>query len=426
MIKKHLSSDFTKNIITLVTGTGIAQAITFLSAPILSRLYDPEDFTVFALFSSTAAIVSVVATARYELAIPLPKNEVDAKSVLRLSLIICLIVALITLAGVVIYDLLAGNFKSNLFSLWFYLLPISVFTSGVYNAFNYWSTRIKTFRMNSAGRIAMALVSSSLSIILGYSIYGSTGLIIGLVSGQLISMIVLASPFIRNASHFFSGSSFESAKTQAKIYKSFFRVNSPHALLDSIQDNGVVYLLSYYFIDAITGWYSFAFRILKAPVGLIGSAFYQVFYQRISQVKNEGADLRPLVRGMYLKMFLIGFPGFLILFLFTPDIFTFIFGLKWHEAGVIARVLIPWLFLNFIVSPVSCITLVCHKQKQAFYFTIGDSIIRVAALIIGGVLNDYMLSFFIISISSSSLMIFALYWYYSLAKQHSTHSHAVQ
>ena len=74
MIKKHFNTDFSKHIITLVTGTGIAQAITFLSAPLLSRFYEPEDFTVFALFSS---IASVVATARYELVIPLPKDELD-------------------------------------------------------------------------------------------------------------------------------------------------------------------------------------------------------------------------------------------------------------------------------------------------------------------------------------------------------------
>ena len=79
MIKKHFNTDFSKHIITLVSGTGITQAITILSAPLLSRFYEPEDFTVFALFSSTASIVSVVATARYELAIPLPKDELDAK-----------------------------------------------------------------------------------------------------------------------------------------------------------------------------------------------------------------------------------------------------------------------------------------------------------------------------------------------------------
>ena len=86
MIKKHFSSDFIKSVITLVTGTGIAQGIAFLAAPVLSRYYEPEDFTVFALFSATAAILSVVATARYELAIPLPKEDKDAKSLLRCNL----------------------------------------------------------------------------------------------------------------------------------------------------------------------------------------------------------------------------------------------------------------------------------------------------------------------------------------------------
>ena len=426
MIKKHFNTDFSKHIITLVSGTGIAQAITFLSAPLLSRFYEPEDFTVFALFSSTASIASVVATARYELAIPLPKDELDAKSILRLSLLVCILISLFSLAGVFAYDFLSGNYKSDLFTLWFYLLPLSVFATGVYNAFNYWSTRIKTFRFNSAGRIALAIVTSTLSIFLGYIHYGSTGLIIGLVAGQFISMLVLAFPYLSNYKDFFAGTSHNNVKNQAKIHKSFFRVNSPHALLDSIQDNGVVYLLSYYFVEAVTGWYSFAFRILKAPVGLIGSAFYQVFYQKLSQVKNDGADLRPLVKKMYLRMFLIGFPGFLLLFLFTPEIFSFIFGSKWHEAGVIARVIIPWLFLNFIVSPVSCITLVCQRQKQAFLFTIGDSLVRFSALIIGGIQNDYMLSFIIISVFSSSLMLFALWWYYSIAKQHSTLPNAIQ
>ncbi|MCX6312176.1 MAG: oligosaccharide flippase family protein [Bacteroidetes bacterium] len=426
MIKKYLSSEFAKNVITLVTGTGIAQAIAFLAAPVLSRFYEPEDFTVFALFSSTAAIASVVATARYELAIPLPKEEKDAKSILRLSLLISLIVAMVTLFGVALYDFFGGKYKSDHFTFWFYLIPISVFATGAYNAFNYWSTRIKTFRMNSAGRIAMAIVTASISILLSYLSFGATGLIVGLVAGQIMAMLVLSFPYLKNRKAFFAGTTHENVKTQAKIHKSFFRVNSPHALLDSIQDNGVVYLLSYFFVDAVTGWYSFAFRILKAPVGLIGSAFYQVFYQKLSNAKNEGADLRPLVRSMYLRMFLIGFPGFLVLFLFTPELFSFIFGAKWHEAGVIARILIPWLFLNFIVSPVSCITLVCNRQPQAFLFTIGDSMVRLAALIIGGLRHDYILSFTIISAFCSSLMIFALWWYYSLAKRNSNIPNGIQ
>ena len=72
-----------------------------------------------------------------------------------------------------------------------------------------------------------------------------------------------------------------------------------------------------------------------------------------------------------------------------------------------------------IVSPVSCITLVCSRQSPALLFTIADSIVRVIALIIGGMRQDYLLSFYIISAFSSSLMIFALWWYYSIAKRYS-------
>ena len=86
MIKKHFNTDFSKHIITLVKGTGIAQAITFLSALLLSPFYEPEDFTVFALFFLTASISYVVASARHEIAILLPKEEHEAKSILSFSL----------------------------------------------------------------------------------------------------------------------------------------------------------------------------------------------------------------------------------------------------------------------------------------------------------------------------------------------------
>ena len=220
-----------------------------------------------------------------------------------------------------------------------------------------------------------------------------------------------------NERHIFSFSERSAMKVQARRYKSFATINSPHALLDALQDNGVVFLLSYYFFDAVTGWFSFAFRILKAPVGLIGSAFYQVFYQRASEARIKGDDLQAMIRSIYKRMFLIGFPGFFILFLFTPQLFSWIFGAKWKEAGEIAQILIPWLFLNFIVSPVSCIPLVFNRQRDAFLITIFDTLVRATALVIGGLKGDYRLSFFIISIFCSLLMLFAMWWYHAMAKR---------
>jgi O-antigen/teichoic acid export membrane protein len=51
----------------------LGQAITVLVSPILTRLYTPEDFGVFGVYASILGIVTVVASLRYEYALPLPE-----------------------------------------------------------------------------------------------------------------------------------------------------------------------------------------------------------------------------------------------------------------------------------------------------------------------------------------------------------------
>ena len=72
------SSEFSKNVITLFTGTTLAQALPIAVAPILTRLYTPEDFGVFAIFFSITTLFSTIVTARYELAIVLPHEPAEA------------------------------------------------------------------------------------------------------------------------------------------------------------------------------------------------------------------------------------------------------------------------------------------------------------------------------------------------------------
>ena len=74
----NLKSEFSKNVLTLVTGTTIAQSIPIAISPILTRIYTPEDFGVLALFISITTILGTIANGRYELAIVLPKRDNNA------------------------------------------------------------------------------------------------------------------------------------------------------------------------------------------------------------------------------------------------------------------------------------------------------------------------------------------------------------
>ena len=79
-------SAYARNVIKLMMGTSLAQAIPIAISPILTRLYSPEEFGRFALYMAVAMIASVLVTGRYELAIMLPRHDKDALHITVLAM----------------------------------------------------------------------------------------------------------------------------------------------------------------------------------------------------------------------------------------------------------------------------------------------------------------------------------------------------
>ena len=74
-IEEIKSSEFFNNVFILSSGTALAQLIPVMIAPILSRIYSPEEFGRLALYLAIIQILGSLSTGRYELAILLPKEE---------------------------------------------------------------------------------------------------------------------------------------------------------------------------------------------------------------------------------------------------------------------------------------------------------------------------------------------------------------
>ena len=96
-------SELTKNILKLITGTAIAQLISILISPALTRIYTSEEFGEFTLVSSIFAMLALIAGGRYELAILLPKRKTEAANVFVLSLLVnCLFLVVLIVSFTVI------------------------------------------------------------------------------------------------------------------------------------------------------------------------------------------------------------------------------------------------------------------------------------------------------------------------------------
>ncbi len=414
--KKLHRSEFLRNVGTLMSGTAIAQAIPILVSPILSRLYTPDDFGILALFMAISIVISVIATGRYELAIMLPEDKRDASNILALSVILTVFTSIITLVLVLLLKgIIAGFFDDPGIESWLYFIPLVVFFTGLYNTFNYWSTRHKTFKRNAASRISQSTVMVGTNLGMGFAKYGAAGLIAGYIAGQIVATTVLAWKTLKNYSELSRDISRHLIIANAKKYRNFPRINTPHAFIGSLQDHGIVYVIMAFFNKAILGSYSFAFRLVTAPASLIGSSIYQVFYQKATTAVQEGQDIQAMVLRIYRNLFVIGLPIFAILFFFGPPIFSFVFGENWVMAGEIAQIIAPWLFLNFIATPVSCITVIMNKQWQGMMLSIADLGLKVTAIVIGGIKGDVYLTFMLMSIFCGTLLIFSLFLFYKFA-----------
>ncbi|HUM48307.1 MAG TPA: oligosaccharide flippase family protein, partial [Chitinophagales bacterium] len=293
-------NDFYRNVLTLLSGTVVAQAIPILIAPVLSRIYSPGEFGVFSMFSSIASAVAVIATFRYELAIMLPDKETTAINILRLSFIITAFLSALLLFIILLFhqQLPVWLAMKELHAFQYYL-PLFLLFAGGAQALNYWISRQKKFRLLAAGKIGQTGTAGILSIVLGCLNFSAAGLIIGALAGQFTSFIIYAAGSLKKMAALESYVSRKKMVENFHTYKTFLLVNTPHALLGVMQDMMVIFLLNYFFSTTILGSYAFAFRILKVPAAFIGAAMFQVYFQRASTLKNDGRQLQALTKSVY-------------------------------------------------------------------------------------------------------------------------------
>ena len=380
MLKKFKpKSEFSKNVLTLMTGTTIAQAIPIAISPILTRIYTPADYGLVALFMSIATIGSIAATGRYEMAIMLPKKDTDAINVFFLSIIIAFLMSFISLIIVLLFNQNITKFLGNQdVSVWLYLVPISVLVTGVYQSLKYWNNRKKNFSDLAKNAVLQTTTGSSLNLGFGFLTLGGGGLIIGNLLGQLTGAIFLGKIVLKKDKQLFIYNNHLKIMALIKRYKKLPFFNLPNALIDTFRISGINILIAQNFTVINLGQYSLAWRMVVTPASLIGSSLSQVLFQKLSS--SNKVDLYKITIKFISKATLIAAPMYLLIYFFASDIFAFIFGENWKMAGNIASALSPWLFVNFISSPLSSIFIIINKQEIMLIFSILYMLIPVSIL----------------------------------------------
>jgi O-antigen/teichoic acid export membrane protein len=69
------------------------------------------------------------------------------------------------------------------------------------------------------------------------------------------------------------------------------------------------------------------------------------------------------------------------LFFISEELFAFVFGERWRDAGKYAAVLTPLFFVRFIVSTVSMMNVIFEKNHVGFYWQLALMLLSIGTII---------------------------------------------
>jgi O-antigen/teichoic acid export membrane protein len=384
-----IKSQFITNIIKVITGTGLSYVVLLFSTPILTRMYSPSDFGVLGIYQATVVILGVIATGRYELAIPVPKNDAAAWALLRLSFFISISISSI-------FGLLLTFFKPVLFQAMFYphiLIPLGLLAYSQWMSTELWLNRKGDFTWVAISRVIGAVLLVLTQIVFYFLNYKSIGLIFGLLMSFSFSAIFngIRSFKIRPEKKY-------SVKKVAILYKEF----PQFLLLSQLLNIGMTHLptitMGKYFGQKLTGLYSMGTRVMSG-VELFATATSQVFFPKAAKDYIDNGNCRNIYNKTFLILGFVSLCIFPLLYTIIPDLFALIFGEEWRESGRLMRYLIPMYFLRFIVSPLTTVYSIARKQKLFFYKTIITSIFVIVSLVLGIILENIKVLIILYSLS---------------------------
>ncbi|HEY3317719.1 MAG TPA: oligosaccharide flippase family protein [Coriobacteriia bacterium] len=392
--------------------------VPVLVSPVLTRLYSLEAFGEFGVFTALVLGLSLIVSGRFEIAIPIPASDRTAFELLVLSLVAALVssAVLLGIAGVVVATVPLDAVYRGLSATVLIALPLGTVFASASQSFSYWLTRKRRFGVIGRARAAQGIATGALAIAFGLGHAVPSGLIVSLVAGYFVGLVMLSRSLSTAEYRELMPGSLASLRSTARSFVEFPTVNSANALIDTARESGTMLAFSALFGPAATGLLAQTLRISRAPTSLMGQSVAQVFYQRTSDEIANGRDIVRQVRKTMLGLLAAGVPIYLTLLAAGPWLFAFVFGAPWRPSGEFARILAPWLLLNFVLSPVSLLPVVTGRQPAALRLNLVDTALRFIALGAGAYLGGPATAVAAFSVAGVCVGLFQLWWYTRLAK----------
>lgn len=350
--------------------------------PILSRLYTPEDYAAWGIFSSTYYIISAFIFLSYDNSIVKCNESEDVPNLVALSAIVCL-----SITAIIVIVFWAGKWLDLPFFKDFpsiVLLLILILATSTHKLCGAVANREKRYGIMSLGNIINGSAQAGIRILLGVFPVVSYGLLVGNVTAHTITAIFLLICLrdIVFKLDFYSAISFREIKRLAIKNKKFPLFDMPARLVEFAMANLTLIILSFFYAKSELGCYSMVIQFILVPITMIGTAMAGVFYREISESNNQIDLIRMTTRQAAKITFSISVIPAIFLALGGDKLLVLVLGDKWIAAGKMALCLAVYSVPLILSEPLLPVFRALDRQELRFKWNMVNLILSFSALIL--------------------------------------------
>lgn len=363
-----MNNSFLGKAFRLIGATLLAQLILISSTPILTRLYSPETFGIFAILFGVTSILTLQANGKLDLAINVEKNIDEVEKIGAVGMLLSLFISTACFVFAVLFysfDLVhLDNYKLSITTI--SLLGLLIFFNAAFELLV--AAQIKK---NNVTLVSYSLLLKAIAVVaiqIGFGLFYDDPIF--LVLSQLVGFVVVVCLlFFYNLPNLTSYFSIKALKEVISSKRSYILFSSPQSIISAAGHIAPVAIVGVMFGAAEAGLFWVANRLLAVPSQMLGKSTRNLYQQRLTSFFSNTPDKLFLEIGKAtIGLSLLYLPTTFVLYFFGESLFTLVLGEGWGEASEYALWLsIAWMGCFFNIPSVSLVPII-NKQKAFMIF----------------------------------------------------------
>ncbi|AKG73463.1 oligosaccharide flippase family protein [Salinicoccus halodurans] len=387
------SNQFLLSLSTLISGSVIAQVITILLSPLITRLFSPEQFGLYTIIITAVSLFGPIICLKYDMAIIGANNIKETFSIIKLCFILIFPISFIISIS---YSLLVFNgFNKKTEVIWYsFVIFILLLTYGLNNVLLAYNNKSRSYNLIASVTIIKSSVNNFILLITGFLNLGSVGLILS----QIISSIVgvrKQSKEIRKKLIYLKKTSLYNMKSVFIKYINFPMFNATSAIINTSIYSSINLFIAMSFSLQQLGYYSISYRVLGIPFMIISANVARIFFERATKEKNEKGNFNSTFNKTFKIIAIVIIPTIVLLAILAPTLFPIIFGHEWGIAGIYIALLSPMFAIRLIGESLTTSFIVAGKQNVELQFQLTLMIGQLIIYIFTYYLNIQIETFFV-------------------------------